>query len=31
VAPADVVIEAVTEDYDFKLDLLKRVDALVRA
>jgi len=31
VAPADVVIEAVTENYDVKLDLLQRVDALVRA
>jgi 3-hydroxybutyryl-CoA dehydrogenase len=31
VAPADVVIEAVTENYDVKADLLKRVDALVRA
>ena len=31
VAPADVVIEAVTESYDIKLDLLRRVDALVRA
>ena len=31
VAPADVVIEAVTENYDVKLDLLKRVDAMVRA
>jgi 3-hydroxybutyryl-CoA dehydrogenase len=31
VAPADVVIEAVTENYDVKVDLLKRVDALVRA
>jgi len=31
VAPADVVIEAVTENYDIKLDLLRRVDALVRA
>ena len=31
VAPADVVIEAVTEDCDVKLDLLQRVDALVRA
>ncbi|HKM71728.1 MAG TPA: 3-hydroxybutyryl-CoA dehydrogenase [Stellaceae bacterium] len=30
-APADVVIEAVTENYDVKLDLLERVDALVRA
>jgi 3-hydroxybutyryl-CoA dehydrogenase len=30
-APADVVIEAVTENYDVKLDLLQRVDALVRA
>src|SRR6516162_11401674 len=29
VAPADVVIEAVTENYDVKLDLLQRVDALV--
>ena len=31
VAPADVVIEAATESYDIKLDLLRRVDALVRA
>jgi 3-hydroxybutyryl-CoA dehydrogenase len=31
VVPADVVIEAVTENYDVKLDLLQRVDALVRA
>ncbi len=31
VAPADVVIEAVTENYDVKLDLLQRIDALVRA
>src|SRR5208282_4646943 len=31
VAPADVVIEAVTEKYEVKLDLLQRVDALVRA
>jgi 3-hydroxybutyryl-CoA dehydrogenase len=31
VAPADVVIEAVTENCDVKLDLLQRVDALVRA
>src|SRR5216683_7943183 len=31
VAPADVVIEAVTENYDVKADLLQRVDALVRA
>src|SRR6516165_8435112 len=31
VAPADVVIEAVTENYEVKLDLLQRVDALVRA
>ena len=31
VAPADVVIEAVTENYDVKLDLLQRVDGLVRA
>src|SRR6266702_4662936 len=31
VAPADVVIEAVAENYDVKLDLLQRVDALVRA
>jgi 3-hydroxybutyryl-CoA dehydrogenase len=31
VAPADVVIEAVTENFDIKLDLLRRVDALVRA
>jgi 3-hydroxybutyryl-CoA dehydrogenase len=31
VASADVVIEAVTENYDVKLDLLQRVDALVRA
>jgi 3-hydroxybutyryl-CoA dehydrogenase len=31
VAPADVVIEAGTENYDVKLDLLQRVDALVRA
>ena len=31
VAPADVVIEAVTENYDIKLGLLRRVDALVRA
>lgn len=31
VAPADVVIEAVTENYDVKLDLLQRVDVLVRA
>jgi 3-hydroxybutyryl-CoA dehydrogenase len=31
VAPADVVIEAVRENYDVKLDLLQRVDALVRA
>jgi 3-hydroxybutyryl-CoA dehydrogenase len=31
VAPADVVIEAVTENYDVKLDLLQQVDALVRA
>jgi 3-hydroxybutyryl-CoA dehydrogenase len=31
VAPADVVIEAVTENYDVKLDLLRRVDPLVRA
>jgi 3-hydroxybutyryl-CoA dehydrogenase len=31
VAPADVVIEAVTENYDVKLDLLQRVDALVCA
>jgi 3-hydroxybutyryl-CoA dehydrogenase len=30
VAPDDVVIEAVTENYDVKLDLLQRVDALVR-
>jgi 3-hydroxybutyryl-CoA dehydrogenase len=30
VAPADVVIEAVTENCDVKLDLLQRVDALVR-
>jgi 3-hydroxybutyryl-CoA dehydrogenase len=30
-APADVVIEAVTENYDVKLDLLQRVDAMVRA
>jgi 3-hydroxybutyryl-CoA dehydrogenase len=29
VAPADVVIEAVTENYDVKADLLKRLDALV--
>jgi 3-hydroxybutyryl-CoA dehydrogenase len=31
VAPADVVIEAVTENYEVKLDLLHRVDALMRA
>jgi 3-hydroxybutyryl-CoA dehydrogenase len=31
VASADVVIEAVTENYDVKLDLLQRIDALVRA
>src|SRR5271169_4068293 len=31
VAPADVVIEAVTENYDVKLDLLQRIDTLVRA
>ena len=31
VAPVDVVIEAVTENYDLKLDLLQRVDALVPA
>src|SRR5208282_5160347 len=31
VASADVVIEAVTENYEVKLDLLQRVDALVRA
>jgi len=31
VAPADVVIEAVTENYEVKLDLLQLVDALVRA
>src|SRR6476659_4042495 len=31
VAPADVVIEAVTENYDVKLYLLQRVNALVRA
>jgi len=31
VAPADVAIEAVTENYEVKLDLLQRVDALVRA
>jgi 3-hydroxybutyryl-CoA dehydrogenase len=31
VAPADVVIEAVTENYDVKADLLQRVDALVGA
>jgi 3-hydroxybutyryl-CoA dehydrogenase len=31
VPPADVVIEAVTENYEVKADLLKRVDALVRA
>jgi 3-hydroxybutyryl-CoA dehydrogenase len=31
VAPAEVVIEAVTENCDVKLDLLQRVDALVRA
>jgi 3-hydroxybutyryl-CoA dehydrogenase len=31
VAPADVVIEAVTENYDVKADLLQQVDALVRA
>ena len=31
VAPADFVIEAVTENYDLKLDLLQRVDALVPA
>ena len=30
VAPADVVIEAVTENFDVKLDLRQRVDALVR-
>ena len=30
VAPADVVIEAVTENFNVKLDLLQRVDALVR-
>ena len=30
VAPADVVIEAVTENCDVKLDLLQRVDALMR-
>ena len=28
---ADVVIEAVTENYDVKADLLQRIDALVRA
>src|SRR5260370_7852540 len=28
VAPADVVIEAVIENYDVKLDLLTRIDAL---
>src|SRR6266566_3020352 len=31
VAPADVVIEAVTENCDVKLDLLQRIDVLVRA
>lgn len=31
VAPADVVIEAVTENYDVKADLLRRIDRLVRA
>src|SRR5260370_4709923 len=31
VAPADVVIEAVTENYDVKADLLPPVDALVRS
>jgi 3-hydroxybutyryl-CoA dehydrogenase len=31
VAPADIVIEAVTENYEVKLDLLHRVDPLVRA
>ena len=31
VAPADVVIEAVTENYEVKFDLLQRIDALVRA
>ena len=31
VAPADVVIEAVTENYEIKLDLLQRLDALAPA
>jgi 3-hydroxybutyryl-CoA dehydrogenase len=31
VAPADFVIESVTEDYDIKADLLQRIDALVCA
>ena len=30
-APADVVIEAATENFEIKVNILKRVDALVRA